>query len=531
MREAAQHLLLHRTGRQPHGHGGCGRALHPHRRWLRGRGTHREGRGAAGGRPGLTDADAPQTARADDVKAKAEAAVDKPFNLEGIRDNLHDNIAQPGWHDLCMRCISCGTCTYVCPSCYCFSINDEIVESSGERYRVWDNCFNPMYTEETSGHNPRAQKSNRFRNRFSHKFWYYPDKYDSLLCSGCGRCIAELPHAHRYPRGADGDGRASRRGPGHAGAPAAAPRPTGRGLDGHRRQDPPHRGRRRDRGHHRPRRQAGGQPYLPEVATVVDIIQETPTIKTFRMQFDDPEVQKSFSFLPGQVGQLGIFGVGEATFAITSKPSERDFIQFSVMKAGEVTKALHNLSEGDKVGIRAPMGCGFPVEDWKGKRILFVMGGIGSAALKATIEYTLEHRADYAGVSILYGATAPENFTYQYDIDDWQKRKDLDLTLTIDKDCEGWQCDVGLVPAVLEKMNPDPKDTIAILCGPPIMIKFTLMSFEKLGFTPEQTYTTLEKRMKCGIGICGRCNVGPKYVCVDGPVFSMAELNGLPDEL
>jgi sulfhydrogenase subunit beta (sulfur reductase) len=143
--------------------------------------------------PGLTDADAPQTARADEVKAKAEAAVDKPFNLEGIRDHLHDNIAQPGWHDLCMRCISCGTCTYVCPSCYCFSINDAVVESSGERYRVWDNCFNPIYTEETSGHNPRAQKSNRFRNRFSHKFWYYPDKYDSLLCSGCGRCIANCP--------------------------------------------------------------------------------------------------------------------------------------------------------------------------------------------------------------------------------------------------------------------------------------------------------------------------------------------------
>jgi sulfhydrogenase subunit gamma (sulfur reductase) len=274
-----------------------------------------------------------------------------------------------------------------------------------------------------------------------------------------------------------------------------------------------------------------GNPYLPEVATVVQIIQETPTIKTFRMRFDEPEVQKNFSFLPGQVGQLGVFGVGEATFAITTKPSEKEFIQFSVMNAGEVTKALHNLSEGDKVGIRAPMGCGFPVEDWKGKKILFVMGGIGSAALKATIEYTLEHRAEYAGVSILYGATHPTNFTYQYDIDEWQKRKDIDLTLTIDKECEDWQCDVGLVPAVLERVAPSPENTVAILCGPPIMIKFTLMSFEKLGFTPEQTYTTLEKRMKCGIGICGRCNVGPKYVCVDGPVFSMAELNLLPDEL
>jgi sulfhydrogenase subunit gamma (sulfur reductase) len=274
-----------------------------------------------------------------------------------------------------------------------------------------------------------------------------------------------------------------------------------------------------------------GNPYLPEVATVLEIIEETPTIKTFRMRFDDPEVQKNFTFSPGQVGQLGIFGVGEATFAISSKPSEKEFIQFSVMKAGEVTKALHNLSVGDKVGIRAPMGCGFPLEEWKGKKILYVLGGIGSAALKATIEYTLEHRADYAGVSILYGATHPTNFTYWYDVEEWQKRKDIELTLTIDKECEGWQCDVGLVPHVLERMAPDPKNTIAITCGPPIMIKFALMSFDKLGFTPEQTYTTLEKRMKCGIGICGRCNVGPKYVCVDGPVFSLAELNELPDEL
>jgi sulfhydrogenase subunit gamma (sulfur reductase) len=273
-----------------------------------------------------------------------------------------------------------------------------------------------------------------------------------------------------------------------------------------------------------------GNPYLPEVATVFEIIQETPNIKTFRMRFDDPAVMEGFSFKPGQVGQLGVFGVGESTFAITSKPGD-DFVQFSVMRAGEVTKALHNLSVGDKVGIRAPMGNGFPVEDWKGKKILFVMGGIGSAALKATIEYCLANRDDFKGVSILYGATAPENFTYQYDIDDWQNREDIELTLTIDRDCDGWQCDVGLVPAILENMHPDPTDTIAITCGPPIMIKFALMSFRKLGFTDEQTYTTLEKRMKCGIGICGRCNVGPKYVCVDGPVFSLAELAELPNEL
>ena len=142
---------------------------------------------------GFADAAGTETGAADAVKESALARMDVPFTLAGIRDNLKANFEGQSWHDLCMRCISCGTCTYVCPNCYCFSVNDELVESRGERYRVWDNCFNPLYTEETSGHNPRMAKSNRFRNRFSHKFWYYPDKYDSLLCSGCGRCVVHCP--------------------------------------------------------------------------------------------------------------------------------------------------------------------------------------------------------------------------------------------------------------------------------------------------------------------------------------------------
>ncbi len=142
---------------------------------------------------GFSEAGQAQTLYAETVKEQAVARVDVPFEIEGVRENLRANIEDPGWHDLCMRCISCGTCTYVCPNCYCFNITDEIVEGKGERMRTWDNCFNPLYTLETSGHNPREQKSNRFRNRFSHKFWYYPEKYDSLLCSGCGRCITHCP--------------------------------------------------------------------------------------------------------------------------------------------------------------------------------------------------------------------------------------------------------------------------------------------------------------------------------------------------
>ncbi len=274
-----------------------------------------------------------------------------------------------------------------------------------------------------------------------------------------------------------------------------------------------------------------GNPYLPEIATIVDIIQETSNIKSFRVRFDDEEIMRNFSFEPGQVGQLGVFGAGESTFAINSSTSEKEYIQFSVMKAGEVTTALHELNVGDKVGVRAPMGCGFPVEAWKGSKILYIMGGIGSAALRATINHTLEHRADYDDITILYGARSPEDLTYKYNIEEWEARDDINAVITVDREFPGWTKRVGFVPAVLEEIDPKPANTIAITCGPPIMIKFVLQSLQKLQFADDQIYTTLEKRMKCGIGICGRCNIGPRYVCVDGPVFSMAELRELPDEL
>lgn len=274
-----------------------------------------------------------------------------------------------------------------------------------------------------------------------------------------------------------------------------------------------------------------GNPYLPEIATIVDIIQETSNIKSFRVRFDDEEIMRNFSFEPGQVGQLGVFGAGESTFAINSSTSEKEYIQFSVMKAGEVTTALHELNVGDKVGVRAPMGCGFPMEAWKGSKILYIMGGIGSAALRATINHTLEHRADYDDITILYGARSPEDLTYKYNIEEWEARDDINAVITVDREFPGWTKRVGFVPAVLEEIDPKPANTYAITCGPPIMIKFVLQSLQKLQFADDQIYTTLEKRMKCGIGICGRCNIGPRYVCVDGPVFSMAELRELPDEL
>jgi NAD(P)H-flavin reductase len=271
-------------------------------------------------------------------------------------------------------------------------------------------------------------------------------------------------------------------------------------------------------------------PYLPDVATITEIIDETPAIKTFRVVLGEKRM-KEFSFKPGQVGQLSVFGTGESTFVINSPPSRMDYLQFSVMRAGEVTSKLHSMSPGDQIGVRAPLGNWFPYEELKGKNIVFVGGGIGMAPLRTLLLYMLDNRGDYGDISLLYGARTPQDMAFQYELPDWLSRDDLKTQLTVDVESEGWEHSVGLIPNVLLEMEPSPENTVAVTCGPPIMIKFTIQALHKLGFQDNQILTTLEKRMKCGVGICGRCNIGTKYVCKDGPVFTYEELKQLPNEL
>ena len=280
-----------------------------------------------------------------------------------------------------------------------------------------------------------------------------------------------------------------------------------------------------------PRPQPQGNPYAPMPATVLEVIQETGNIRTLRVVLDDGDAMKNFRYEPGQVGQLSVFGAGESTFVINSPPSCKEYLQFSVMQAGEVTAAIHRLNPGDKVGVRAPLGNHFPYEQWKGKNVFFVGGGIGMAPIRTIMLHLLENRKDYGTISLLYGARSPRDMAYSYELQGWLDNPDLDCTLCIDNPFEGWQHKVGLIPNVLTELQPGPDNTVAVLCGPPIMIKFTLQALEKLGFAPENIVTTLEKRMKCGIGICGRCNIGSRYVCIDGPVFTLAQLQALPPEL
>jgi NAD(P)H-flavin reductase len=272
-------------------------------------------------------------------------------------------------------------------------------------------------------------------------------------------------------------------------------------------------------------------PLMPLMATIVETVRETANIKTFRVRLDDEAAMRDFTFMPGQVGQLSLFGVGESTFVINSSPTRMDYLQFSVLKTGEVTAALHRLKTGDRIGVRAPLGNWFPVELLKGKDILFVGGGIGMAPLRTLLIYMLDNRNDYGKITLLYGGRSPGDMAFQEDLAEWTARQDMETVLTIDNPADGWAHEVGLIPNVLKEMKPTHENCIAVTCGPPIMIKFTVMALKELGFPDESIITTLERRMKCGVGLCGRCNIGGKYVCVDGPVFSWAELKNLPQEL
>ena len=268
---------------------------------------------------------------------------------------------------------------------------------------------------------------------------------------------------------------------------------------------------------------------IPKVGVITNIRRDTPDVKTFRVVGLDGK--KLFEHLPGQCAMLSIPGVGEAMFSITSSPTNKEFMEFSIKKCGCVTSFLHAMEEGQQITVRGPYGNGFPVKGaFKGKNMLFIAGGIGLAPLRSVINYIRDNRADYGTVDIVYGSRSMDDLVDFREIqEEWKNEPDFNVYLTIDRPQDGWDGHVGFVPAYVKEVNI-PTDRTAVLCGPPIMIKFTLQALLELGFNKEQVYTTLEFRMKCGIGKCGRCNVGDKYICKDGPVFRMDQLDELPDE-
>ncbi len=466
-----------------------------------------------------------------ELRARVRESVPVRFDAACLREALPRRFADPFWERAARSCLGCGTCAFTCPTCHCFDIQDEMRGNKGIRQKNWDACAFPLFTLHTSGHNPRPDQPSRWRQRLSHKFWYYPEKFGKMLCTGCGRCIRLCPSGMDL---LDDLKELSRELPAET-KPAAVCASSG-GVPGL--QLPT----------------ASPNIYRPYLMRVAAVRDETLDVRTLRLEFLDAKEGKAFDFRVGQFGLYNALGEGESTFCIASSSTRKGYIECTFRQAGRVTRALRRLIVGDLMGFRGPYGNSFPVEAWRGKNLLFVAGGIALPPMRSVIQYCLDNRQEYGDIIIVYGAKTWGDHVYKDELAEWEKRPDMKLWLCIDWKNgeepaeEGWhplnmkspgdsvldphhRRYTGFVPQLVEAVKPSPQNRVAVLCGPPIMIKFTLESLKKLGYRSEDVFTTLENRMKCGLGKCGRCNVGPLYICKEGPVFTAGQVESLPPDM
>lgn len=273
-------------------------------------------------------------------------------------------------------------------------------------------------------------------------------------------------------------------------------------------------------------------PYLPAEAKILDIKAQTHDTLTYKIALKDKDLQKKYSFQPGQFNMVHLSGIGEAPISLSSDTKHsKDFFEHTIRTVGSVTNNLAKLKPGAILGIRGPYGNSWPIEEAQNKNVLIITGGIGLAPLRPVITHILNNKDKYKKLEILYGARTPDDMIFKDEFDNWRSFSDINLLLTADKVPENKKSEYnqGVVTALFDKMAITPKDSLVLICGPEIMMHFVVLGLLQIGFFSYQIYVSLERRMHCGIGKCGHCQIGPKFTCVDGPVFPYSEISGLID--
>lgn len=435
---------------------------------------------------------AKQKAVRDAVLAKYELSLD--IARERLPKLLEDSYDSPYWEERSESCLSCGSCVMVCPTCFCFDVEDDVSLNlrDGERVRRWDGCVLQDFAKVATGENFRHGKASRFRHRILRKGKYVLERYGMVGCVGCGRCATACLADIASPLEAF-----------NALAEAAKIKAV--------------------------RRIAGDvipetELYVPRPARLVRVVELTSKEKLFEFRFTDSE---GLGHRPGQFVEISVMGIGEAPISISSSPTRDSTFQLAVRNVGNVTAALHGLKKGSTVGIRGPFGNGFPLEALEGKDLLLIAGGIGLFPLRSLIQYTLDSRGAFGRVSLLFGTRSPAERLFIDELATWSHSPDIEFHETVDRGDETWKGNVGVITTLIPKIEIDPGKTMAVVVGPPIMYRFVIGELKKKDLADEHIILSLERRMKCGVGKCGHCQINGVYVCQEGPVFTLAEIRKL----
>jgi sulfite reductase subunit B len=410
------------------------------------------------------------------------------------------------WENHSEKCLACGSCVLVCPTCYCFDVKDnpDLSLEQGERIRTWDGCLLEDFAKIASGENFRPTRPTRYRHRYFKKGKYLYDRFGFISCVGCGRCASNCLPDIANPVNLFNDMYVESL---TSGVPVTAEEAPDVQIN-----------------------TEGNIDYVPRLATITKKQAMTANETLFEIKLDDGS---TLGHKPGQFVEVSVFGIGEAPISVSSPPTKKDTFELCIRKLGNVTNKMHTLKVGDKVGIRGPFGNGFDVELLKNKDLLFVAGGLGLAPLRSLFNYVLDNRKDYGKVTLLYGCKEPRELLFADELIALAKRDDVDFKPTVNwcPENETWAWNIGVITTLIPQVNFDPEHTFAVICGPPIMYKFVIADLKAKNVPDDHIILSLERRMKCGVGKCGHCQINQIYVCKDGPVFNYSKIKGIPEAL